>query len=263
MDMKKIFLILLMAVFLAGCTSRQFGEGLSLQMSADPDSVFAGEKVYVYVDAENRDVKDLNNFQINVFEKGMLLDECKADEKRVLRPGELYSYRCILKSPEIKEKSVANDILAKATFETSLSFVQQIDFISKDEYQRAVSKGTLESKGASFKYSDSNIEALVEFSHEMPLVADDTEKFMYIKIRNAGNGFAKIKDIKAEGINCQKPSTEILNNELPRIACKINLPSVAAYKSSEAKINIDYEYDVRASASVEIKGGASADKSGV
>ena len=268
--MKKILLVsvIFAFVFLSACISldnNPIGNGkLSIQISADPGTILTSGKTNLYVDVINTDIKTMSNIEVNIFDTGILEGTCEKIEKLTLSPGQFETLKCILTAPsEIPDESVSTDISVKFGFETNFEITQPIELITEEWYQRENTIGTLQTKPSSYSYSDKNIQVDIEFTSEMPIISEsDRTEYMYITIKNIGNGL--IKDLTKEDISIIQISNVVdeskipetmhpIDNTFPRIAVPLTLPGNIDYlKNYEIILKIKYKYELRDKISINI-----------
>ncbi|MFH1420411.1 MAG: hypothetical protein ABIG30_00400 [Candidatus Aenigmatarchaeota archaeon] len=122
--------------------------------------------------------------------------------RETLRPNGLASYACNLRAPPASEmmlKIETTYVRTKSTFVTNISVPAIVGLIAEDEYIRQKNKGELSSGRSTFTKNDGNIQIDVSFSEPMPIVdRPDKEEYMYIDIRNVGDGV--IDDIRPQDI---------------------------------------------------------------
>lgn len=266
----RIFIAFALVIVAAGCT-QYFG---SSQIVLEPETslLTPSTPFKVFVSVVNNEGERIRDIKLSIFDTGIMLkqDSCEWSISE-LKPEQKINQVCNLRSPEAKEipePFIRSPILASMRYKKNFAFLTDVEIITFDEYERRRLTGTLESYYSGATYSDNNIEADLEFSEDLPLVhSSGKEIFMYLKIRNIGGGFLgpigsdKIKIIEGnslvdEGLNCLN-SVEgkiyPINNEFPRIACKLVLPSDGDINSGRIGLNIEYEYEIRAETSVEVK----------
>ena len=271
MNNKIFFLaVLSLLVFFSGCTARQYGEGISVRMMADPDTIFANQDTKLYIDIENNDAQNIQGVKIDVFETGILSpkkgQKCEDNLFDDLLPQQAYSFECDMSAKQIDQPYMSSDIFVSVSFKKILGFTQTIEMMTEQEYERQRLAGKIRSAPGSYSYRDNNIEALVDFSDELPLIKREyfgeiKKEYMYIKIRNIGNGFlgdltkeSIVIEQKGSAVKCAIPEKmSPIGNEFQRIACEIDLPPNVEYISNyDARISVVYSYDVRKTTSVKV-----------
>ncbi|MFH0949297.1 MAG: hypothetical protein V1802_02310 [Candidatus Aenigmatarchaeota archaeon] len=264
-QMHKSGLFLAILIFLGACVSTFGGKGLEISLQPDPEKVFQGKPMNLFVDVMNNDVKAYRNIDIEVFETGILdkKEECKM-QLTEMKPGELKSMICELVAPQkIEQNSITSEIQTKASFDATLSAIQTVEIISENEYNRRI--GKIQTKPKSYSYSDSNIALDVEFSDGLPLVVRNRETYIYLTIKNIGNGFVgpiKNTDLgirdNSNIIECESfDELNAIEKKFSRITCKLNLDrasisAISPYVTYSVAIDLDYSYQVREKANVEI-----------
>lgn len=233
-----------------------------MKASADPDEVFIDSLSNVYIDVANKDTKALESVDIDVFDAGLMTKEGSCQTLLPsMAPNQSMTLRCILKAPiEITEDVAENKIHARAQYKATLSMLQEVDFITPEwnERQRLTGPQPRQEKSV---YADRNIEAAVEFSDPMPFIARDGKKYyMYITVRNVGNGaLTELKDTKLEFIDekkiteCTPETLYIVGKKFPRIACEITPPALKDQATVGLILKIGYNYDIRTSTMIKIK----------
>jgi hypothetical protein len=197
--------------------------------------------------------------------------ECVPGIYRTMLSDELKSYECKLKTPassELIEKETTTTVSAKVTYTQNLSFSQLIEMVSEQYYQQH--RNDFVSKPNSYTYRDKNVEVLVEFSDNIPMVVrEGRDAYMYFTIKNIGNGFIdKIEDgdiiiqippqlrqtYNFDVIQCSSyGGMEIIGKEFPRVACKLDLPpTVNLITNYDFIFTLVYDYEVRVSTDITI-----------
>ncbi len=193
------------------------------------------------------------------------MQECFANIYE-LRPGEIKTIECRLTAPpseEIPKRSVANSIDVRLRFRNKLTALPTIEMISEEEHKRREFSGSVAAAPSSYSYRDKALQVDIGFSKNMPLVVREGEKaYMYIALTDIGDGM--IYPIKQGDFNIIQDGEVIGNCDnlgvlrpdgkaFPKITCELNLPKDVNYLSNYAAIiNIDYSYEYRVSAQVEI-----------
>lgn len=257
----KIFLLILIILFLSGCIEQDQTKGLDIKMMADSDSVFAGSEIKLYLDVNNNDVKTIKNVYMNIFEIGPFtkVSACRKTVSEI-KPGSFTSLECKLRAPStIPISPLTTNFIARVKFDSKLSAVQIVEMITEDEYNIRERTGKLVKMSKTYSYRDKNLELQIDFSDELPIVVRG-EKYMYLTIRNIGNGF--VSDLKENDItideeknvvNCVKQRISPIEKEFPRIACELNLPEDINYLSNYLIIiNINYNYELRGELPIDI-----------
>jgi hypothetical protein len=295
-------------IFASGCAYLPFfgpvqpiGGGLFLSMRADPQTVFAGSDVRIDIDVDNQNPRNISQVFINVFDSGILELIGVSSGTRItspsegvsgcnkgpddMRPGGFKSLTCFLHAPEnLQQDSLTTTVSASTRYTTDLSFVQIIDIMNEDEYRTKQQAGQLVTRPSAYSYQDKNVQIDVEFSESLPIVvrklAGSKEYYMYITVRNIGNGF--ISDIRSNQLKIRPADTiqpyvdnvvqafseevvdcpalnslgwrlQPIGNKFPRITCKIELPlGVRIIENYGLLINLIYTYEVRDSVDVKI-----------
>lgn len=167
-------------------------EGLQVKLYAVPDPVFRGSDAVIYFDAQNRDVTQVRNVLLDIFDTGNLVrkGDCRLGADS-LRPDQIISLTCRANAPEdVIKKVQAETINARAGFRSVLSAVQTVDIMSEKVYNREALAGNIKPRPKTYAYRDKNVEMTVEFSEDMPIVVrKDKQYFVYFTVRNIGNGF--------------------------------------------------------------------------
>lgn len=167
-------------------------EGLQVSLDTQPNPVFAGSSAKIYFDAQNKDVSPIRNIFLEVFDTGNIVREerCSFDSQ-ILLPDQIVSLTCSVRAPkEIIKKTQTETINARARFRSVLSAAQSLDVLSEERYKQELLAGNIRPKPRTYSYRDKNVELLVEFSEDMPIVfRKDKQYFVYFTIKNIGNGF--------------------------------------------------------------------------
>ena len=127
-----------------------------------------------------------------------------------------------------------------------------IEMITEDEYNIRERTGKLVKKPKTYSYKDNNLELQIDFSDRLPIVATGEKKYMYLTIRNIGDGF--VSDITGDDIeirqdedvvNCVEQDIVPIGKEFPRVACELNMPDINYIGNYAVIIDIDYTYENR------------------
>jgi hypothetical protein len=233
-------------------------------MMADPDSVFAGSETNVYFEVNNNDVKSIKNVYMDIFETGPFTkaSDCIKTVSEI-KKGSFDSLECRLRAPSaIPNSPLTTTLVSRVRFASNLNKTQLVEMITEDEYNILKSTDKLIKKPKTYSYKDNNIELQIDFSDELPIVARGEKKYMYLTVRNIGNGFVSNLDVddisvtepeEKNVVNCIKQKLSPIGKEFPRIACELNLPEGVDYLNNHVIIlNIDYNYDLRTELPIDI-----------
>jgi len=251
----KVFFLVLIILFLSGCIEQDQAQSLDIKMMADSDTVFTGSETKVYLDVNNNDVRSIKDVYMDIFETGSFtkVSDCEKEVDKI-EPVSFDSLECVLRAPEtIPTSPMTTTINARVQFDSKLSAVQVIEMITEDEYNIRERTGKLVKKPKTYSYKDNNLELQIDFSNRLPIVARGEKKYMYLTIRNIGNGFVSdIKEgdieIRQDGdvVNCVEQDIAPIGKEFPRIACELNMPEDINYLNNYVVIlDIDYHYELR------------------
>ncbi|MBI2076099.1 MAG: hypothetical protein HYT72_02520 [Candidatus Aenigmarchaeota archaeon] len=264
--MKLILILFLVVVFAVGCvnTAPIITKGVLVKLDANPQEIFTGAKTTLSIDIDNKDVKTIRDVNVDVFETGLLRKSAQCSKSIAeMKPNAFDSFFCSLQAPgEIGAQKVATTVFARAGFTTSLTATQLVKIISQNEYDLRKKTGKFVTEPLSYAYRDNNLELLVEFSDNLPLI-DSAGKKSYVSftIRNIGNGFiekiskGEIKITSPGLISCPDIRDMFISGtQFPKFTCELTLPGDITFLSDRT-INIDiaYNYEVRNSIDVEIK----------
>ena len=267
--MRYSIFFLVLVIFISGCVEIEDQVHLlDMSMMADSETVFTGSKTTGYLDINNNDVKSIKNVVMDIFETGYFtnVSECYK-EGREIKPGSFDTLTCELEARStIPRSPLITTVHGRVRFDTRLSAVQIIEMITEDEYILRERTGELAKKPETYSYSDNNLELQIDFSEELPVVVREGEeyrkKYMYLTIRNVGNGF--VSNLEQGGIEmrqegdvvneaCIEQDLSIIGKEFPRIACEMDLPGEINYLSNYVIIlDIDYNYELREELSIEV-----------
>ncbi len=303
--MKPLLLLLLGILILAsGCVNlfqptQGVGGGLSLNMRADPSTVFSSSDVRLDIDVDNENPRNISDVLIDVFDSGYtdvtgIIDRGTLTPVRrdpsvplcgksitAMRPNGFQSLTCVLTARNITQDSLVTTVSARVKYATDLSFVQIINIMNENEYVREQQQGQLVVKPAAYSYADRNVQIDVEFSEPLPVVVRSKEYFMYITVKNIGNGFINdigygqlnaipvisiqprvdgslVQTLPQDIVNCpdlQRINWKIqpIGKTFPKIACSIKLPlGVNVIENYGLLINLRYNYEVRGSTDIKI-----------
>ncbi len=281
--LKYIFLGLL--VFSLGCVSQQQGSSLSVSLQPDPPVVFENGIARIHADVTNADTKRLGNVSVKIFNPGIMsfVNEAacrQSGDFGTLLPQEFRTFSCAFRAPKINQGGTTAQIDAKATFDTTLSAVQQMELMTEDEYNNRIASTGIVPRPQSYTYSDRNIQLQVDFSDPLPVVIKQGRKF-FVKftVRNIGSGFVSaigpedfeilqkvsldqeqegnvLQSINAMGEYepCRLQETlSPIGKDFPSFSCQILMPSnVRVLTNYNAMISVRYRYEIRDSVAVDV-----------
>ncbi len=275
-------LLFVVIIFISGCIQPQtVGGGLFVTLTPDPSKVFASGEVRVNVDIDNQNPRRVTDVEADIFDAGIFNILGTADYTQsgeyitpgacgkfieFMLPDDFKTLSCLLMAPQktdLAEDTQKSVVSSRVSYTTELPVVQLIEMMTESEYITRLERGQLAKKPSSFVYRDKNVEIIVEFSDEMPIVVrPDREYLMYITIKNIGNGFiGDIDDtnlrVSPVGYNnaniarCDEIiksgwSLKLQGKEFPRVACRLELPTgVTVVENYGLEIALKYRYEVR------------------
>lgn len=259
-----IIVLLALVIVIAGCTSVKSGEGVVMNLQADPPSVFAKSRTLLHMDVDNRQDKSVYNVLVEIFDTGTLRanQPCIASIPRLLS-YEFQTYACWLDAPEIQEAYTSTEVYARTSFDSEFSASQVFPIMSEQEYERR----SYASYPRSYSYRDRNVQVDIEFSDQLPLVMRQGKTYYaYLTISNVGNGF--VSDIRpgdltvsamtprtARMLNCPSIASGILypnGNTFPRVVCEIVSMPLTAGENAEFIVSLKYHYETRDNIKIDI-----------
>ncbi|MBI2971280.1 MAG: hypothetical protein HYY37_02575 [Candidatus Aenigmarchaeota archaeon] len=264
MRMKHWYFVALFAL-VAGCSTTPLfvSEGLAIKAEVDPAFIFSDGEAKLFVDITNKDAKEYTNLDVTVFDPGphMTLQRCSSTTFSSIDKNAVVSTVCDLKAKAVSESRVENTVRLETQFSSRLSTVRSVEVISQNEFELRKKTGTLASLSRSSMASDKNLQLDIEFSADLPLVASGRDEFMFITVRNIGNGFVErlpAGSIRVEGglVQCDTRELTPIVKTFPRLTCRVMMPSVTTSSAHTVIVNVDYTYRVRKSIPVTIVGGA-------
>ncbi len=253
--MKKVFLAVFLLALASGCTitTQPSQDGLEITLSASPPQVFADKETVLYIDVQNND-NAAHIINYDVFDKGRLSSDTACLENNVrIEKGSFKSFRCILRAPRadlLSESRIDNDVWSRLKYSSTLTGTQLIKVISQQEYELRQRSGKLVKEPASYSFRDKNIELLVEFSSELPLISGRTD-YIYFTIKNTGSGFIESINMQIQDngnimdSSCRNRQINMVGKTSNRIACELTASQTINYLSNPIIINIAYDYEVR------------------
>lgn len=264
--MKYLIIAIVFIVLLSGCIDNvvQQTGGLETTMIADPPEIFINRPVTIYLDIENTDTKNLHDVYTEFFDTGILLGKCDSSNLSILLPEQFKTISCTLLAPqEIAQNRATTEISSLVRFNTEFSLVQLVEMVSEQYYELHL--GEIERKPSSYVYKDKNIQVDIEFSDALPVVVRPEKKaFMYITIKNIGNGFItflhhdafSLEPVRPQSekiVECDFPDLVPTDREFPRIACEMRMPENVEYiYNHDVIFSLSYEYEVRDKTTVNI-----------
>jgi len=262
--MKKFLLLMLLLAF-SGCIgTQQYSSSILTKMYADPSNVFINRDVTIYLDIENIDEKNLYDVYAEIFDTGSLSGSCEPLYENIMMPGQAKTLTCTLMAPlNINGNIEITGITSSTRFNKDFDIVQLIELVSENYYN--IHLGEIKTKPKSYVYRDKNIEVDIEFSDNLPIVIRPEKKaFMYITIKNIGNGFLSdiskesfsitpVKENQPQILDCKFPDIIPTGRQLPRIACELYMPEGVDYiYNYDIAFSFNYQYEVRDQITVNI-----------
>ena len=268
--------ILILIILASGCITQPqvIGGGLFVSLKPDPPTVFSSGIVAINIDVDNKNPRTVTDIKADLFDTGILLGNACRLQMNFMRPEEFKSFSCTFRAPPkdtVLEDRIGTTVNARVEYTTDLPVVQVIEMMTEDEYTQRSQSGKFQPKPSSYAYKDKNVEILVEFSDNMPIVVRQEQKdyFVYFTIKNIGNGFIKefvygdlilapVKEGVPKIVDCpdlESPSWKLEpeGKEFPRIACRLILPQgFSVVENYGLLILLKYRYEVRESADVTI-----------
>ena len=209
---KAVFIILLM-IFLAGCTGRQVktvsDDGLVINsFFPDYDEIESKRNVRLYMEVENLGGTDATNVEAQLFgiswdnneQKSEIISSISAPELRRGMPGGVKTFFWNLVMPNLPQ-GTSNDyaIKGRVTYTYHTTATANIPVLNEDEYQRRkLTGGTAEF----ITTTNTNAPIKVDITGPEPVVVrksafgkEDEETFLKIRFRNVGSGIPITNDI--------------------------------------------------------------------
>gem|GEM_PF-2391964 len=253
--MRYATLMLLLALIVAsGCVEQPVSPSLhqGLEISIDaPSEVYKNEKFTVYADVENF---GNNTYEVDVdfFDTGAFSKSGKCRESFTLKENEVRIIPCELVYQGELEKETESKISTEISYRTSLEFIQPIEFLSQEEYEQRKITGKYRELPTRFLYNNGDVEIEIEMSENPVVKRGDRKHYVYIKIRNLGEGMiSKIEDIKITTtppnlLMCDIPPLVQQNGKFPTIACSLDVSSLKEnFLNIFLQIYLSYNYEIK------------------
>lgn len=260
-----VSLLAVLAVLASGCVGPvNMEQGLVITMDS-PSQVIAGQDFNVYVDAFNNGNRTYDYFYIDMFNTGgfLKLSSCKTAESD-LRPNGIRKLDCELEYDRPIQADITEYIEARVKYMGHFSSMTNFLVMGEDEYELRRDTGILETGADFFTYYNEDLAVDVEIESNPVVIIPSRDTYVHITIRNIGEGFVSnlvgnniIIRSEPEGLvdneNCDIDDDEVLihnNGVFPRISCLIDRAVISGYNNAYVFAEIDYEYEIRRSASI-------------
>ena len=257
-----ITLSLIIATLFSGCVKNdieRFG-GLTINLDA-PEIVRNKQEFSVFLELSNKGNQNYKIF-VDFFDVGLFKKRSECKKEFDFKPNLEQHVECklIFESDKDFTNIIDETIHSLIRYNTQFSVAKNFVVMKQEEYENRRITGRLKEFPKSFVESNGDLEVTIEFS-ENPIVARNEESYLYIKIRNIGNGFAN--DLKKDGIeikiipnipiNCDIDEKISIEKGAGIIPCKIEIKDLKeSYLNAYVIINIKYEYEIKKSAKIKI-----------
>lgn len=254
--------VIIISVLLSGCVqpNGKIAGGLVINLDA-PESVRANQEFSVFLELSNKGDQDYK-ILVDFFDVGMFKKRTECKKEFELKSGFEQHVDCKLVFET--EKAITRDIdemiYALIRYNTKFSMVRSFVIMTQQEYENRRITNRLEELSKRFIESNGDLEVTLELS-ENPIVARGVESYLYIKIKNVGDGFAsdlkkediEIKVVPSFPISCDIDEKISIERGAANIPCKINVKNLKeSYLNAYVIINIKYEYEMKKDAKIKI-----------
>ena len=257
--MMKRLLVLLGLLLSTLCISRPPIEG-ELRITLDvPSQVYADEEIRVYLDLDNRgnrtfkiDVAEF--FDTDGFEK---LSTCSRTNF-ILRPNGYESVECRLRYVSTPVPAEAK-ISARVEYSTNLTLVAPILLLTEEEYEKRRIAGTVGGLKERYSVSDGTMRVELELRAN-PILMRGKEEYVYLSLENLGDGIPENMRIDVQGttpsgiLTCPSGEIRSIGGKIEKVVCTIDVAAARdrTYLNLLAKIQLNYDYKVRKTATVSV-----------
>jgi hypothetical protein len=250
-------IVICSAIIISLCVESKKFYGLEISIDA-PQEVLKNQEFTVFLDLKNNGTKSYN-IEAEFFDVGLFTKKGECKKKFELKPRFEQSLECKLIYDKELEKEIPQTIYASVIYSSDFSIIKEIVFMTQEEYEGRRITGRLETLPRTFVENNNDLEILIEIT-ENPIIVRDVEQYLYLTIRNVGNGI--VKDIENPEINilpnipieCDVPKKMYVERTGERIACKINAKNIEkSYLNAYAIINIKYKYQLKSSAEIIVR----------
>ncbi len=262
---------LLALVLLSLCVQRSEVSkpaGLILTIDA-PSSVRVGEEFEVYVDLENNADKAYRIKKLELFDVGSFkLIKCEPElqNRFPILPHGAKTLTCRLRAEQAIRDRVEVQIAARVIYENNVSFVQDFDVVSFEEYQKRVKAKQWKELPKSFTKQSEEIKATIELS-ENPMIKRNLTETLSVKFSDIGNGLLTKINCTLSSLplnllyclNCQKVkerwacAAHVKDKESEPLTCLVNLSAInQSYLKVFTKIQLSYDYEIRKTARIKV-----------
>jgi len=155
-----------------------------------PSSVRVGEEFEVYLDLENNANKAYRIKKLELFDVGSFkLIKCEPELQNsfLILPHGVKTLTCRLRAEQAIRDRVEVQIAARVIYENNVSFVQDFDVVSFEEYQKRVKAKQWKELPKSFTKQSEEIKATIELS-ENPMIKRNLTETLSVKFSDIGNG---------------------------------------------------------------------------
>lgn len=260
--LSKLILVasLVFIVMLSGCVENIGDNGLIIRLDA-PQSVRAKQEFSVFLELNNRGSQTYK-MSVDFFDVGMFKKKSECKKEFELKPMFEKSIDCKLVFDYDKDltQNIEETIHSIIRYSTQFSIVKSFIAMTQEEYENRRITKRLEDLPKVFFENNGDIEVTIELS-ENPIIVRDIDSYLYIKIKNVGEGFVndlKKSDIEIKMIpdivtNCDIDDKISISRSEAIIPCKIELKNLKeSYLNVYTIINIKYDYEIKKSAKINI-----------
>jgi len=250
-------IVICIAIIISLCVETKSYYGLEISIDA-PKEVLKNQKFSVFLDLKNNGTKSYD-IEVEFFDVGLFTKKGECKKKFELKPGFGQNIECKLVFEKEIEKEMPQTIYASVIYSSEFSMIKEIVFMNQEEYEGRRITRRFEALPKSFVENNNDIEALLELS-ENPIIVRNVEQYLYVTIRNVGNGIVKdienfeIKILPNIPIECDIPEKMYVERYGEIIACKINVKNIEkSYLNAYVIINIKYKYEIKRLAEIIVR----------
>ncbi len=244
-------------IIISLCVESKSYYGLEISIDA-PTEVLKNQEFTVFLDLKNNGTKSYD-IEAEFFDVGLFTKKGECKKKFELKPRFEQSLECKLIYEKELEKEMLQTIYASVIYSSEFSMVKEIVLMTQEEYEgRRITK-RLEGLPRTFVENNNDLEVLLELS-ENPIIVREANQYLYLTIRNVGNGIVKdienleIKILPNIPIECDIPEKMYVERYGERIACKINAKNIEkSYLNAYVIINIKYKYQLKSFAEIIVR----------
>ncbi|MEM7816329.1 MAG: hypothetical protein QXZ20_00275 [Candidatus Aenigmatarchaeota archaeon] len=257
-----IILSLTLVILFSDCVKNDISKSHGLEINLDfPENVRNKQEFSVFLELSNKGKQDYK-ISVDFFDVGLFKKKSECKKEFDLKSGfdQFIECKLVFESEKELKKSIEETIHSLIRYNTQFYMVKELVALTQDEYENRRITRRLEELPKVFVENNGDLEVTLELS-ENPIVARDIESYLYIKIKNIGNGFAndlkkgdiEINIIPNIPITCDIDEKISIEKGAGIIPCKIEVKSLKeSYLNIYIIINIKYEYEIKKSAKIRI-----------